>query len=315
MSTFSPKLSVVVPVFNEEAVILGTHYRLMRMAEGLCQTGAVSGFEIVYVDDGSMDGTLALLRKICADCAQAKVLSFSRNFGHQAALAAGLLHAAGEVVVSLDADLQDPPELIAELIAKYREGYEIVYAARRGREADTRFKRGTARLFYTLMRWLGVELIYDHADYRLVSRKVVEEFRKMREINLFLRGLFPFMGFPHAVVYYDRQERGAGVTKYSLWKMLAFAWEGVTSFSSVPLKLASLAGFLVSAASLVLALWALGVKLAGWAIPGWASTVIPVFFIGGLNFLFLGVIGEYLAKIYAEVKKRPLYIVKSKYNF
>jgi glycosyltransferase involved in cell wall biosynthesis len=269
---------------------------------------------VIYVDDGSSDGSLNVLKKISANSKKIKVLSFSRNFGHQPALAAGILHSSGDAIVSLDADLQDPPELIEEMIEKYRAGNDIVYAVRRKRQSDTLFKRLTARVFYRIMVLMGVDIIYDHADYRMISRKVVEEFHKIREVNLFLRGIFPFMGFNHEIVYYDRQKRGGGETKYPIRKMIAFAWEGITSFSSLPLRIASFSGFVIFLISLGLVAWALIIRITGKAIPGWTSIVIPIFFVGGLNILFLGLIGEYIGKIFSEVKKRPLFIIKDKYN-
>jgi glycosyltransferase involved in cell wall biosynthesis len=274
----------------------------------------IGDYEIIYVDDGSKDNSLSLLRTFSTESQKVKVLSFSRNFGHQPALAAGILHSSGDAVVSLDADLQDPPELVEEMIAKYRMGNDIVYAVRRERDGDTFLKRWTARAFYMTMKKMGVDIVYDHADYRLISRKVVEEFRKIREVNLFLRGIFPYLGFKHEIVYYDRQKRFAGETKYPLRKMFSFAWEGITSFSSVPLRLASITGFIISLGSVGLILWALYVRLSGKAIPGWASIVIPLFFIGGLNILFLGLMGEYIGKIYSEVKKRPLFIIRERHN-
>ncbi|MGD0280887.1 MAG: glycosyltransferase family 2 protein [Dissulfurispiraceae bacterium] len=309
------KLSIVVPLFNEEAVIAATYTRVARLLMELHEKSVIDDYEVIFVDDGSRDNSLRILRELAAKSQKVKVLSFSRNFGHQPALAAGLLHSTGDAVVSLDADLQDPPELIGEMIEKYREGCDIVYAVRRARQTDTFFKRMTARGFYKLMQFLGVELVYDHADYRLISARVVEAFGSVKEVNLFLRGIFPFLGFPSATVYYEREERRAGGTKYPLRKMITFAWEGITSFSNIPLRIASFTGFFISALSMLLILWALYEKFAGRTIPGWTSTVIPLFFIGGLNILFLGLIGEYVGKVYMEVKRRPLFIIKEKYNF
>jgi len=308
------KLSIVVPVFNEEAVIGAANKRIISFLEDLTWKEIINDYEIIYVDDGSKDNSLSMLRTFSTESQKVKLISFSRNFGHQPALTAGILHSSGDAVVSLDADLQDPPELIEEMLAKYRMGNDIVYAVRRERDGDTFLKRWTARAFYMTMKKMGVDIVYDHADYRLISRKVVEEFRQIREVNLFLRGIFPYLGFKHEIVYYDRQKRFAGETKYPLRKMFSFAWEGITSFSSVPLRLASITGFIISLGSVGLILWALYVRLTGKAIPGWASIVIPLFFIGGLNILFLGIMGEYLGKIYSEVKKRPLFIIQERHN-
>ncbi len=308
------KLSVVIPVFNEEAVIETTHRRLLSLTDEMTREKVIDDYEIIYVDDGSMDGSLDILKGFSAKSPKIKVLSFSRNFGHQPALAAGILHAAGDAVVSLDADLQDPPELIGEMIREYKSGHDIVYAVRRERTGDSFFKRWTARLFYKIMQLMGVDIVYDHADYRMISRRVVEEFGRIKEYNLFLRGIFPFMGFRQALVYYEREKRHAGETKYPLKKMAAFAWQGITSFSSVPLKMASVIGFTIFSGSIVLIAWAFYTKIQGEAVPGWTSTVIPMFFIGGLNILFLGLIGEYIGKMYLEVKRRPLFIIKERYN-
>jgi glycosyltransferase involved in cell wall biosynthesis len=308
------KLSIIIPVFNEEAVIENTHSRITSLTGEMMQKKVIDDYEIIYIDDGSRDGSLNILKGFSAKSPKTKVLSFSRNFGHQPALAAGILHTSGDAVVSLDADLQDPPELIGEMIREYKSGHDIVYAVRKERNADSLFKRWTARLFYKLMQSMGVDIIYDHADYRMISRKVVEEFRKMKEFNLFLRGIFPFMGFNHAIVRYERQKRAAGETKYPLRKMVSFAWQGITSFSSVPLRMASVTGLAIFFGSLGLIAWALYTKVHGEAIPGWTSIVIPMFFIGGLNILFLGLIGEYIGKMYLEVKKRPIFIVKERYN-
>jgi len=309
------KLSIVIPVFNEEAVIENTQQRLSALIGRLGEQHIIDDYEIIYVDDGSRDGSLPIMRRLSATSPKIKVLSLSRNFGHQPALAAGIMHASGDAVVSLDADLQDPPELIEEMLGKYKTGNDIVYAVRRQRSSDTLFKRWTAQFFYRVMKVLGVKVIYDHADYRLISRKVAEEFRKIREVNLFLRGIFPYMGFRHEIVYYERHKRAAGDTKYPLRKMVAFAWEGITSFSVVPLRIASLSGFLIFLGSVGLMVWALVTKLTGEAVPGWTSIVIPLLCIGGLNILFLGLIGEYIGKVYLEVKKRPLFIVKERHNF
>jgi polyisoprenyl-phosphate glycosyltransferase len=308
------KLSIIIPVFNEEAVIETTHSRITFLIDEIMQKKVIDDYEIIYVDDGSRDESLNMLKVFSAKSPKIKVLSFSRNFGHQPALAAGILYTSGDAVVSLDADLQDPPELIGEMIKEYKRGHDIVYAVRRERNADSFFKRWTARFFYKVMRSMGVDIIYDHADYRMISSKVVEEFRKLKEFNLFLRGIFPFMGFNHAIVYYERQKRLAGETKYPLKRMIAFAWQGITSFSSVPLRMASITGFVIFLGTIALIVWAFFTKIHGEAIPGWASIVIPMFFIGGLNILFLGLIGEYIGKIYLEVKKRPLFIVKERYN-
>jgi glycosyltransferase involved in cell wall biosynthesis len=308
-------LSIVVPIYNEAEVLALSHGRIMGIADSLVQNGAIDDYEVIYVDDGSTDETISILKRISDLSERFKILSFSRNFGHQPALAAGIIYSSGDAVVSLDADLQDPPELIEEMLKKFCLGNDIVYAVRKSRVMDTAFKRTSARFFYNLMKLLGVDIIYDHADYRLISQRVVGVFRTMTERNIFLRGIFPYLGFKHDVVFYDRQERCAGETKYPFFKMLSFAWDGITSFSIIPLRVASFTGFLISLSSVALLFWALYLKFAGKTVPGWTSMAMPLFFMGGLNLLFLGLIGEYLGKIYIEVKNRPIFIVRDRYNF
>lgn len=307
-------LSIVVPCYNEELVIEETHRVLLSLTSQWHDENKISQYEIIYVDDGSKDSTLEILKKMARGNNFVKVLSFSRNFGHQAALTAGLHYASGDVVVTLDADLQDTPEIIEDMLNHYYHGCEIVYGVRKSRNSDSSFKKLTASFYYKFMKAMGVKLVYNHADFRLLSRKVVEEFKKLEEVNRFLRGLIPMLGFKECYVYYDRKDRFAGETKYPLNKMLAFAWEGITSFTFWPLRAASIVGVIVSFIALILLFWSLYIKLTGQALPGWASTVIPIYFLGGLELLFLGVVGEYVGKIYMEVKRRPIFIIKEKIN-
>jgi glycosyltransferase involved in cell wall biosynthesis len=309
------KLSIVIPCFNENEVIPETNKRLFGLMQAFREEGIISGHELIYVDDGSSDTTLVTLKKLADRDRTIKIIAFSGNFGHQSALSAGLHHATGDAVVTMDADLQDPPEVIREMVRQHQSGYDIIYAVRRNREKDTVFKRGTARFFYKLMRKLGVDLVENHADFRLVSRPVLEAFRGYTEVNRFLRGIFPLMGFRKSIVEYDRVERLAGETKYPLRKMVSFAVEGITSFSYLPLRIASILGLVISLVTLFIILWALFVKIFGFAIPGWASTVLPIYLFGGIQLLVLGIIGEYIGRMYMEVKKRPLYLIREKLNF
>jgi polyisoprenyl-phosphate glycosyltransferase len=309
------KLSIVVPCYDEEEVIQETNATLLGLAKSLVDTRLIEDYEIIYVNDGSADNTLSILKSIANGNKEIRVISLSRNFGHQAALVAGLYHAAGDAVVSLDADLQDPPEIIKEMVQRFREGYAVVSGVRTRRDKDSLFKRLTARSFYKLMALMGVNLISDHGDFRLLSRNVVDGLKEFTEVNLFLRGLIPALGFRQCTVEYERQERFAGRTKYPLRKMLAFALEGITSFSLVPLRVASVIGIVIFLCTLPLSVWVFATKLAGRAVPGWASTVLPIYFIGGIQLSFLGILGEYVGKIYMEVKKRPLFIIGEKYNF
>lgn len=309
------KLSIVVPCYNEELVIDETNNRLVHLLEKWLQQALITQYEIVYVNDGSRDLTLHKLKEFANCDDRIKVISFSNNFGHQAALTAGLSHATGDAVVSLDADLQDPPEVIEKMIQAYRSGSEIVYGVRKERKEDTLFKRFTALTFYKLMQFMGVDCVYNHADFRLLSKKALQEFCRYEEINRFIRGMIPLMGFNYSIVEYDREKRYAGETKYPLKKMFAFAIEGITSFSSIPLRIASLLGFVIFVGTLLLSFWVLIVTWTHSAVPGWASTVLPVYFLGGIQLIFFGILGEYIGKIYMEVKKRPLFIIKEKFNF
>jgi glycosyltransferase involved in cell wall biosynthesis len=307
-------LSIVVPCYNESEIIAQTNGRLTALAGEWTEKGLIVAYEIVYVDDGSTDTTLDILGGIAADAPNIKVVSFSGNFGHQAALTAGLKYAGGDAIVSLDADLQDPPEAIEEMLEKAKKGFEIVYAVRKRRQADTAFKRTTAELYYKLMKAMGVNLVYNHADFRMISSNVRDQFVRYGEVNRFLRGMFPLMGYKHCTVEYDRKERLAGETKYPLKKMISFAIDGVTSFSYVPLRLASLLGITIFLVTTLMIIWAMIVKLSGNTVPGWASIVLPIYAFGGIQLLCIGIVGEYVGKIYMEVKHRPVYIVGQTIN-
>jgi glycosyltransferase involved in cell wall biosynthesis len=311
----SLKLSIVVPCYNEEQVIEETNRRLQQLLEDWVRSALITHYEIVYVNDGSRDSTLKKLRELADQNRNLKIISFSNNFGHQAALTAGLYHATGDAVVPLDADLQDPPEVMEKMIQAYRSGSEIVYGVRKDRKDDTFFKRSTALAFYKLMQFMGVNCVYNHADFRLLSQNALREFKRYEEINRFIRGMVPLLGFNWTIVEYDREKRYAGETKYPLKKMLSFAIEGITSFSSVPLRIASVLGFIIFIITFLLSIWVLIVTVRHATVPGWASTVLPVYFLGGIQLIFFGILGEYIGKIYMEVKKRPLFIIKEKYNF
>lgn len=306
------KLSIVVPCYNEEAVLPETIARLEALKRELVAGNGISAdSEIILVDDGSRDRTWELIEQASDEDPSVRGVKLSRNRGHQAALIAGLYAAEGDAVVSVDADLQDDLDAIREMVSACRKGADVVYGVRKRRDTDTFFKRFTAESYYKLLDVLGVEIVFNHADYRLMSRRALEALKQYGESNLFLRGIIPQLGFPSAIVYYDRAERFAGESKYPLKKMLAFAWQGVTSFSAAPLRAITGLGVLVSVGSFFVALWALWVRLVSEsAVPGWASTVVPMFFLSGIQLLCIGVIGEYLAKIYLEVKHRPAYFVE-----
>ncbi|HUK57367.1 MAG TPA: glycosyltransferase family 2 protein [Nitrospiria bacterium] len=315
-----PLLSVVVPVYNEEAVL---HEFFKRLQAVLNELRGLSGAEIIFVDDGSRDGTARILSELVRWNKSVKVLQFSRNFGHQIALTAGLDHAKGDAVVVIDADLQDPPETIPRLLDKWREGYEVVYAVRESREMDSWFKRSTARLFYALMRIIGnLDLPMDAGDFRLLDRKVVDAFRSIGERHRFVRGLTLWVGFRQTGVLYARAERFAGSTKYPFGKMLKLAWDGVTSFSFAPLRLAIYLGLIVSVLSFLLGLFVIfgrfffdRTEFLGFPTHGWGSLMVAVLFLAGVQLIVLGMMGEYLGRTYDEVKRRPLYILRERIGF
>jgi glycosyltransferase involved in cell wall biosynthesis len=307
-------LSIVVPCYNEEDVLHLTLDKLKHVRETLIDSQLVSGScEIMFIDDGSCDRTWAIIKQFSTEHSFIRGLKLSRNVGHQNALLAGLLSAGGEMVVSIDADLQDDVNVIKEMVLKYREGFDIVYGVRKERDTDTFFKRFTAQAFYKLMLKMGVDIVYNHADYRLLSRRSIESLKEFSEVNIFIRGIVPLIGFRSCNVYYDRAKRAAGESKYPLFKMLAFAINGITSFSVVPLRLIALIGMLFAIVSMGIGAWALITSLlTDKNVPGWASTVIPLTGIGGLQLLSMGIVGEYIGKIYAEVKARPKFIIEEK---
>ncbi|WP_082374216.1 glycosyltransferase family 2 protein [Ardenticatena maritima] len=306
MKEESPTLSVIVPIYNEEVVIPELYRRLTSVLERIGES-----FEVICVNDGSRDNSLALLHDIHRRDARWKVISFARNFGHQAAITAGLDYARGQAVVIIDADLQDPPELIADLLAKWREGYEVVYAVRTEREGETWFKEFTAKLFYRLMHAItNVEIPIDTGDFRLMDRTVVETLRAMRERHRFMRGMAAWVGFRQIGVPYRRHARYAGETKYPLRKMLRFALDGITSFSYFPLQLATYFGFAIALLSVIFIVVVVAMRLSGLhAFEGQATTLIAVLFLGSIQLISLGILGEYIGRIYEESKGRPLYVV------
>ena len=287
-------ISIVVPCFNEEQVINETNKKLTALCRQWHDEKLFDAYEIVYVNDGSSDSTLELLKEIAEKDDNVKIVSFSRNYGQQSALSAGLEYASGNAVVSLDADLQDPPEVVKAMIEKFNEGYEIVYGVRDSREKDTFFKRTTSRCFYKFMKVMGVNLVYDHADFRLVSRDALNAFLEFHEVNRFVRGIFANIGFKSCIVKHNRAERFAGETKYSVKNLIELAIESITSFSVIPLRIAAGLGFAVCIISLLMSIWAIANRAAGNSVPGWASTVLPMYFFGGVQLIFLGIIGEYI---------------------
>jgi len=302
----APVLSVVAPAWNEAPTLPLFYARVRAVLDGLGEP-----WELIVVDDGSTDGTGAVLRRLAAADGRVKAVRFSRNFGHQAAITAGMDAARGAAVVVLDSDLQDPPEVIPALVARWREGYQVVYAQRARREGETRFKTATAAAFYRLIRGIAsVDIPVDTGDFRLLDRRAADALRGLREQHRYVRGLAAWIGFRAVGVPYQRHARHAGETKYPLRRMVRFAVDGITNFSYLPLQLATWAGFLVAGLSVLGILAAVGLRLFfGHALTGQATTLVSVLFLGGVQLICLGILGEYLGRIYDEVKGRPLYVV------
>lgn len=310
-----PSLTIVVPCYNEEEVFPTTLRQLKNTVTRLIKEGYVDrNSKILFVDDGSRDSTWDLIKKAYTEDSMVNGLKLSRNFGHQRALMAGLEEASrySDCVISIDADLQDDISVIKEFVIKYLEGYDVVYGVRKRRETDSFFKRTTAQMFYRLMEKMGLPLVYNHADYRLLSRRALNALLQYKEANLFLRGIVPLLGFKSAKVYYDRKERAAGESKYPLPKMLALALDGITSFSVKPIRLITAIGFISSLISFLAAVYVLVQKISADPVGGWASIMISLWFIGGLLLISIGLIGEYVGKIYEEVKGRPRYILEER---
>lgn len=305
-----PVLSIVAPVYDEEILLPEFYRRVVAAIEPL----GVS-FEIVLVNDGSHDRSGEIMDELHVQDKRVKVIHFSRNFGHQIAITAGTDHATGQAVAVIDSDLQDPPEVIVDMYHKWREGYQVIYGVRSEREGETAFKRATASAFYRLIRRItNINIPLDTGDFRLMDERVVAAMKSMREHHRFMRGLSVWVGFKQAGVSYRRDARKAGVTKYPLKKMLRFALDAITSFSYLPLQLATYSGFVIAGCSVVAILVAIILRITGNGIAGQATTLVSVLFLGGIQLIFLGIIGEYLGRIYDEVKRRPLYIVATRHG-
>ncbi|WHX99803.1 glycosyltransferase family 2 protein [Neobacillus sp. DY30] len=307
-----PVLTIVVPCYNEEEVLPETMNQLDQLVKQLIDEQLVSNrTRILFVDDGSKDRTWEMIYKEGLRNERIRGLKLSRNVGHQNALLAGLFAAkdASDCVVSIDADLQDDIQVIREFILKYNQGNEIVYGVRKRRDSDTFFKRSTAQAFYKIMKKMGVDLVYNHADFRLMSKRALTELEGFKEVNLFLRGIVPLLGFRSDVVYYDRKERQAGETKYPLKKMLAFAFDGITSFSVSPIRFVMFIGFISFFLSMLFGVYFLMLKAIGETQTGWTSLITSIWLIGGLQLIAIGLIGEYVGKIYKESKHRPKFII------
>lgn len=310
----TPILAIIVPCYNEFEVLEDTTDQLLRITDSLIAKKLIDPDSyILFVDDGSSDNTWQLIKDLSINQGSIKGLKLSTNFGHQNALLAGMeyIGQSTDCVITIDADLQDDTNVIEDMIIEYQNGSKIVYGVRNERKKDSFFKRNTAKLFYQLMKFLNANVIFNHADFRLVSREVISVLKEYKEVNLFLRGIFPSIGFKYSVVYYERSKRLKGQTKYPLRKMISFAWEGITSFSVKPLELCTRVGFIVFFVTIIMGVYSLYSYLfLNTTIPGWTSITLPLYLLGGIQLIFLGVIGEYLGKTYKESKGRPRYIIE-----
>ncbi len=306
------QLSLILPCYNEEEVLKETSTKLLLLFKSLIESSKIDdNSKIYFIDDGSSDETWHIIETLSEKNKHIAGIKLSRNFGHQNALLSALLTVDGDAIISIDADLQDDISMIEKMIDQYNNGNDIVYGVKMKREADSTFKRMTAEGFYKMMHIMGVDIIYNHADFRLLSRRTIEHLKEYKEVNLFLRGLVPLVGYRSTTVSYDISERTAGESKYPLKKMLAFAWNGITSFSVTPLRFITSIGFILFISTLFLTVYSLWIALfTDEAVPGWASTVLPIYFLGGIQMLSIGIIGEYIGKIYLEIKARPRYIIE-----
>ena len=315
MSENKPKLCIVIPCYNEEEVLPITAPMFLDKINELIGLGLISEeSKILFVNDGSKDKTWEIIGNLSNTDDKFIGISQSRNRGHQAAVLAGLMEAKYEfdITISIDCDGQDDINAMNEMVTKYLEGYEVVYGVRSKRDTDTFFKRFTAESFYKLLKWMGAEVVFNHADYRLISSKVLNEFEKYKEVNVFLRGLIPLVGFKSTTVEYKREERIAGESHYPLKKMLALAFDGITSLSVKPIRMITSVGMIISILSLIIICWAIITHLFGNSIAGWASIIAMISFFGGLQMICIGIIGEYIGKIYLETKARPRYIISER---
>lgn len=307
-------LYLAVPCYNEEEVLYDTTEKLLAKFGQLLSQGKISGdSRIMYIDDGSKDRTWEIICELHDKNRLVSGAKLSRNRGHQNALYGGLMTAKehADCVISLDADLQDDIDAIDRMLEKYEEGCDIVYGVRSKRETDSFFKRFTAEGFYKILKFMGAEVVFNHADYRLMSKRALEEFAQFKEVNLFLRGIVPMVGFKTATVTYERKERLAGESKYPLKKMLSLAWQGITSLSVKPIKFVTGLGAVVFGISIIILLWSLISHALGSTVSGWTSLVVSVWALGGLQLLAIGIIGEYIGKVYLETKQRPRYIIET----
>jgi polyisoprenyl-phosphate glycosyltransferase len=308
-------LSIVIPCHNEEEVLPTTHKRLSKILNSLLSIKRISNYELIYIDNGSTDNTLLALKDIFASEQRTRIIALRRNFGFQGSISAGMFHAKGDAVVTIDADLQDPPEKIEEMITYFEEGYDLVLGVRTDRSNDSFIKRFLSENYYRLMRLMGVNIIYNHGDFRLMAKSLVQEFNALPERNRLIRAMILQLESRYATVLYKREPRRAGRSKFSITSLFSLGLDGIVSFTYFPLRLTSLIGILISVLTLISAFWVLYIKIfTDKFIPGWASTLLPILALGGLQLFFLGLIGEYIGRLYIEVKHRPLFVVREEYK-
>ena len=305
------RYSIILPVFNEQDNLLKLHQRLTGAIDSI-----TTDYEMIFIDDCSNDNSYEILKALNEQDLRVKIIKFTKNCGHQIAITCGLDFAEGDAAIIMDADLQDPPEVIPKFIEKHEQGYEIVYAIREKREGETFFKKVTAFFFYRIMKvFTNIEMPLDAGDFRLIDRKVIDSLKSMQERNKFLRGLIVWTGYSQIGVPFRRDARNAGTTKYTTLKMFKLAFDGIFSFSNIPLRFATIFGLLISVLSFLFAIFALYLKFSSNTVLGWTSLLLTILFIGGVQLMTIGIIGEYLGRIYDEVKMRPLYIIKKKIGF
>lgn len=309
----SNRLYMVIPCYNEEEVLEETTKRLTLRFDELIARGKIAGdSKILYINDGSKDQTWPIIARLHEENKYVSGLNLSRNRGHQNAVLAGLMYAKdhADMAISMDADLQDDIMAIDEMIDKFHEGFDVVYGVRNSRKKDTWFKKTTAEGFYKFMKWMGVDIVFNHADFRLMSKRVLEQLEHYKEVNLFLRGIVPLIGYPSTEVYYERNERFAGESKYPLKKMLAFAFDGITSFSVKPIRMICTVGLLIFLVSIAMLIYSIIIHYIGKTVPGWSSLIVSIWALGGLQLLAIGIVGEYIGKVYLEVKERPRFCIQ-----
>ena len=307
--------SLVVPCHNEEEVLSATHQRISNVMSNLLKNNLIGNYELIYVDNGSTDHTLERLKDIYSTDQRVRLIVLRRDFNFQGSLSAGLFYAKGDAVVTIDADLQDPPEKIAEMITSYEMGYDLVLGVREDRSSDSFFKRIFSEAYYKILKLMGVNIVYNHGDFRLISRSLLKEYNALPERNRLIRAMILQLESRYAVVSYRRERRAAGKTKFNIRALFSLSLDGIVSFTYIPLRFASLAGIISSFIAMLMSFWVLYIKyFSGKNVPGWASIMLPVLIMGGLQLFSIGIIGEYIGRLYVEIKQRPLFLVREEYG-